>query len=396
MTAGREGWRRQCCLTVYQYTYSQMHTHIYIHFHTSHISHIRANTRHELLTADFASPHTADGPAYPGRPAADHLQLRLGLCARQHNQSQPSLRTHALSGTPDGAFCRRVQHPPPAHSSPAPCTCPPKPPAPLSTPNDRTPGRAPAPGSLSHSLRGHKTACAETVSRRSCSDTPHTAPKHINAAQKPPSPPPSASAPAQPISDAKRGGLGGAQSTGGARQVAATCTERFGPRCHSGEKWRSSAHTRKPISAPQKPNATTHSVFGTILGLSHARAGLWGRCGTALARGHPNRGRSQRRIPCTDSSNRSLRTQTDRCRGRRTSCGRPLVPQAQRAPQCRRSKPPYPFPGLLPGLAAGRIAEAVVASTTEGRSDGGLARKKSRRYSRGALAYPQGKPLKPS
>ena len=212
-----------------------MHTHIHIHFHTSHISHIRANTRHELLTADFASPHTADGPAYPGRPAADHLQLRLGLCARQHNQSQPSLRTHALSGTPDGAFCRRVRHPPPAHSSPAPCTWPPKPPAPLSTPNDRTPGRAPAPGSLSHSLRGHKTACAETVSRRSCSDTPHTAPKHINAAQKPPSPPPSAYAPAQPISDAKRGGLGGAQSTGGARQVAATCTERFGPRCCGGE-----------------------------------------------------------------------------------------------------------------------------------------------------------------
>ena len=203
-----------------------MHTHIYIHFHTSHISHIRANTRHELLTADFASPHTTDGPAYPSRPAADHLHLRYGLCARQHNQSQPSLRTHALSGTPDGAFCRRVQHPPPAHSSPAPCSCPPKPPAPLSTPNDRTLGRAPAPGSLSHSLRGHKTACAETVSRRSCSDTPHTAPKHINAAQKPPSPPPSAYAPAQPISDAKRGGLGGAQSTGGARQVAATCTER--------------------------------------------------------------------------------------------------------------------------------------------------------------------------
>ena len=122
-------------------------------------------------------------------------------------------------------------------------------------------------------------------------------------------------------------------------------------------KWRSSAHTRKPVSAPQKPNATTHSVFGTILGLSHARAGLWGRCGTALARGHPNRGRSQRRIPSTDSSNRSLRTQTDRCRGRRTSCGRPLVPQAQRAPQCRRSKPPYPFPGLLPGLAAGSLRQ---------------------------------------
>jgi hypothetical protein len=161
-------------------------------------------------------------------------------------------------------------------------------------------------------------------------------------------------------------------------------------------KWRSSAHTRKPVSAPQKPAATTHSVFGTILGLSHARAGRWGRCGTALARGHPNRGRSQRRIPSTDSSNRSLRTQTDRCRGRRTSCGRPLVPQAQRAPQCRRSKPPYPFPGLLPGLAAGRIAEAAAASTTEGRSDGGLARKKARLYARGVLTYPQGKPLKPS
>eukprot|EP01047_Picozoa_sp_COSAG01_P012475 COSAG01_NODE_563_length_15451_cov_70.726225_13_plen_167_part_00 len=161
-------------------------------------------------------------------------------------------------------------------------------------------------------------------------------------------------------------------------------------------KWRSSAHTRKPVSAPQKPNATTHSVFRTILGLSHARAGRWGRCGTARARGPPNRGRSQRRIPSTDSSNRSLRTQTDRCRGRRTSCGRPLVPQAQRAPQSRRSKPLHPSPGLLPGLAAGRIAEAAAASTTEGRSDGGLARKKARLYSRGVLTYPQGKPLKPS
>ena len=78
------------------------------------------------------------------------------------------------------------------------------------------------------------------------------------------------------------------------------------------------------------------------------------------------------------------------------SCGTPLVPQAQRAPQCRRSKPLHPFPGLLPGLAAGKIAEVVAASTTEGRSDGGLARKKSHRYSRGVLTYPQGKPLKPS
>jgi hypothetical protein len=162
-------------------------------------------------------------------------------------------------------------------------------------------------------------------------------------------------------------------------------------------KWRSSAHTRKPISAPQKPNATTHSVFRTILGLSHARAGRWGRCRTALARGHPNRGRSQqRRIPSTDSSNRSLRTQTDRCRGRRTSCGRPLVPQAQRALQSRRSKPLHPFPGLLPRLAAGRIAEAAAASTTKGRSDGGLTSGTSRIGRRGVLAYPQGKPLKPS
>eukprot|EP01047_Picozoa_sp_COSAG01_P095787 COSAG01_NODE_26418_length_714_cov_4.009756_1_plen_180_part_10 len=180
-----------------------MHTHIYIDFHTSHISHIRANTRHELLTADFASPQTADGPAYPSRRAADHLQLRLGLCARQHNQSQPSLRTHALSGTPDGAFCRRVWHPPPAHSPPAPCSCPPKPAAPLSTPKNPTPGRAPAPGSLSHGLRGHKTACAETVSRRSCSDTPHTAPKHINAAQMPPPFCPSAYTPDQTTTHAK-------------------------------------------------------------------------------------------------------------------------------------------------------------------------------------------------
>ena len=97
-----------------------------------------------------------------------------------------------------------------------------------------------------------------------------------------------------------------------------------------------------------------------------------------------------------DSSNRSLRTQIDRCRGRRTSCGRPLAPQAQRAPLCRGRNPLYPSPGLLPGLAASRIAEAVAASTTEGRSDGGLTRKKARPYSRGVLTYPQGKPLKPS
>ena len=333
-----------------------MHTHIYIHFHTSHISHIRVNTRHELLTAAFASPRTADGPAYPGRPAADRLHLRYGLCARQHNQSQPSLRTHALSGTPDGAFCRRVRHPPPAHSSPAPCTCPPKSPAPLSPPNDRTPGRAPAPGSLSHSLRGHKTACAETVSRRACSDTPHTAPKHINAAQKPPSPPPSAYAPAQPTSDAKRGGLGGAQSTGGARQVAATCTERFGPRCRSGKigyhlRTRGSRFQRHKsptllyttCSPPPWGSLTPAPACGADAGR------LW-HGGTRTEGAHSG-GYS------TDSSNHSLRTQTDRCRGRRTSCGRPLVPQAQRAPQSRRSKPPYPFPGLLPGLAAGSLRQ---------------------------------------
>jgi hypothetical protein len=65
--------------------------------------------------------------------------------------------------TPVRAFCRRVQRPPLAHSSPAPCTCPPKPAVPLSTSNPLTPGRAPAPGSLSHGLRGHKTACAETI-----------------------------------------------------------------------------------------------------------------------------------------------------------------------------------------------------------------------------------------
>ena len=52
--------------------------------------------------------------------------------------------------------------------------------------------------------------------------------------------------------------------------------------------------------------------------------------------------------------------------------------------------------GLLPRLVAGRIAEAAAASTTKGRSDGGLARKKARLYLRGVLTYPQGKPLKPS
>ena len=127
-------------------------------------------------------------------------------------------------------------------------------------------------------------------------------------------------------------------------------------------KWRSSAHTRKPVSAPQKPAATTHSVFGTILGLSHARAGLWGRCGTALARGHPNRGRSQRWI-----LHRQLQ---------------PLPPHPdrpmQRAPHLLRQAPGAPGPTRPPKQekqapislswaatrAGGRIAEAAVASTT--------------------------------
>jgi hypothetical protein len=155
------------------------------------------------------------------------------------------------------------------------------------------------------------------------------------------------------------------------------------------------AHAAAGFSA-KNPTATIHHAFPTPLGLSHARAGRWGRCGTALARGHPNRGRSLRRRPSADSSNRSLRTQTDRCRGRRTSCGRPLVPQAQRAPQSRRSKPLHPSPGLLPGLAADRIAEAAVASTTEGRSDGGLTSGTSRVGRRGVLTHTQGKPFKPS
>jgi hypothetical protein len=326
-----------------------MHTHIYIHFHTSHISHIRANTRHELLTADFASPHTADGPAYPSRPAADNLQLRFGLCARQHNQSQPSLRTHALSGTPDGAFCRRVRHPPPAHSSPAPCTCPPKPPAPLSPPNNRTPGRAPAPGSLSHSLRGHKTACAETVSRRPCSDTPHTAPKHINAAQKPPTTPPSAYAPAHPTPEAKRGGLGGAYSTGGARQVAATCTERFGPRCRSGKIGYQSAHTRQPVSAPKNPTAIIHHVIPTPVGLSHARAGWWGRCGTALARGHPHEGaHSGGDPPQTAPTAPSAPRQTD-AEGAAPLAAGPWCPRPNAPPKAGEASPRIPFLGCYPG-----------------------------------------------
>jgi hypothetical protein len=89
--------------------------------------------------------------------------------------------------------------------------------------------------SLSHGLRGHKTVCAETVSRRSCSDIPHTTPKHINAAQMPPPFRPSAYTPDQTTTHAKRGGLDGAQSTGCARHSAATCTERFSPRCRGGE-----------------------------------------------------------------------------------------------------------------------------------------------------------------
>ena len=326
-----------------------MHTHIHIHFHTSHISHIRVNTRHELLTAAFASPHTADGPAYPGRPAADHLHLRYGLCARQHNQSQPSLRTHALSGTPDGAFCRRVRHPPPAHSSPAPCTCPPKPPAPLSPPNDRTPGRAPAPGSLSHSLRGHKTACAETVSRHSCSDTPHTAPKHINAAQKPPSPPPSAYAPAQPISNAKRGGLGGAQSTGGARQVAATCTERFGPRCRGGEngdhlrthgnryqRHKSPTLLRTACSAPSWGSLTPAPAGGADAGR------LW-HGGTRTEGAHSG-GYPPQTAPTAPSAPR----QTD-AEGAAPPAAGPWCPRPNAPPNAGEASPHIPFLGCYPG-----------------------------------------------
>ena len=331
-----------------------MHTHIYIHFHTSHISHIRANTRHELLTADFASPHTADGPAYPSRPAADHLHLRYGLCARQHNQSQPSLRTHALSGTPDGAFCRRVRHPPPAHSSPAPCTCPPKPPAPLSTPNDRTPGRAPAPGSLSQSLRGHKTACAETVSRRSCSDTPHTAPKHINAAQKPPSPPPSAYAPAQPISDAKRGGLGGAQSTGGARQVAATCTERFGPRCRSGKigyhlRTRGSRFQRQK-SPPPLYTTCSPPPWGSLTPAPAcgADAGRLWHGGTRTEGAHSG-GDPPQTAPTAPSAPR----QTD-AEGAAPLAAGPWYPRPNAPPNAGEASPYIPFLGCYPGWRQAR------------------------------------------
>jgi hypothetical protein len=43
-----------------------------IHFHTSHHT---TNMQHELPTEDCASPHNADGPAYTGRPAADHLRI---------------------------------------------------------------------------------------------------------------------------------------------------------------------------------------------------------------------------------------------------------------------------------------------------------------------------------
>ena len=207
--------------------FANAHTYIYSFSHITHFTH---TCQHAARAPDGRlrlSSHRRR-PVHTSRPAADHLHLRYGLCARQHNQSQPSLRTHALSGTPDGAFCRRVRHPPPAHSSPAPCTCPPKPPAPVSPPNDRTPGRAPAPGSLSHSLRGTKP-----LARRLSAAVPAAAHRtpHPNTSMRHRSRPPlrpSAYAPAHPTSDAKRGGLGGAQSTSCARQVAATCTERFG------------------------------------------------------------------------------------------------------------------------------------------------------------------------
>jgi hypothetical protein len=227
-----------------------------LHFHTSHISHIRANTQHELLTADFASPHSADGPAYTGRPVAHHLQLRLGLCARQRNQSQPSLRTRALSGTPDRAFCRRVRHPPPAHSPPALYSCPPKPPAPLSAPKNPTPRRAPAPGSLSHSLLGHKTACAETVSRRPCC---HTRTPHPNTSMQHRSRHPSAPAPTpQPSPSRTLSGevlvVARAPVAPGTQHSAATCTERFGPRCRGDEN---GYHLRPTSSAPTSTSTST-------------------------------------------------------------------------------------------------------------------------------------------
>ena len=155
------------------------------------------------------------------------------------------------------------------------------------------------------------------------------------------------------------------------------------------------AHTETGISATKARRYYAQRVRHHLRALSRPRRPV-GPMRDGSGTGAPEPRALTAAETSADSSNRSLRTQTDRCRGRRTSCGRPLVPQAQRAPQCRRSKPLHPFPGLLPGLAAGRIAEAAAASTTEGRSDGGLARKKARLYARGVLAYPQGKPLKPS
>jgi hypothetical protein len=336
-----------------------MHTHIYIHFHTSHISHIRANTRHELLTADFASPHTADGPAYPSRPAADHLHLQYGLCARQHNQSQPSLRTHALSGTPDGAFCRRVRHPPPAHSSPAPCTCPPKPPAPLSPPNDRTPGRAPAAGSLSHGLRGHKTACAETVSRRPCCHTrtphPNTSMRHRSRPPLRPAPTPQPSPPqklsgeasAVPIAPVAPGSQLQPALSDSARDAAATKMDIIcGPLL---------AHPHPPAHQPGIRTVSSDAQTGTLPRNSGAGRQTRGQCSYPCSCSQ----RQRPRLPTTVSSGPKpvLRSRNHQARPRHDVRGTHTMAGAHPAAVGGRSMPHVPMPRLYtaqePATAAG-------------------------------------------
>ena len=65
---------------------------------------------------------------------------------------------------------------------------------------------------------------------------------------------PSAYTPDQTTTHAKRGGLGGAQSTGCARHSAATCTERFGPRCRGDEN---GYHLGPTSSAPTSTSTST-------------------------------------------------------------------------------------------------------------------------------------------
>ena len=177
----------------------------------------------------------------------------------------------------------------------------------------------------------------------------HTAPKHINAAQKPPSPPPSAYAPAQPISDAKRGGLGGAQSTGGARQVAATCTERFGPRCRSGKigyhlRTRGSRFQRQK-SPPLLYTTCSPPPWGSLTPAPAcgADAGRLWHGGTRTEGAHSG-GYPAQTAPTAPSAPR----QTD-AEGAAPLAAGPWCPRPNAPPNAGEASPHIPFLGCYPG-----------------------------------------------